>query len=156
VNKGCPYGWAALALAILALSLAGCGGGPSKAAYMAGLAKIRLQGADFKHALAARYRQATTVPEITAVVREFARVETRAGDEVSRLQPPSDAAAANTALARGLHDDAATFTALLPRLSRSRTIQEAAGVLQDRPMRGDREIIRAFSTLTKLGYAAPS
>ena len=92
-----------------------------------------------------------------AVLRRFAAAEDRLGDEVSKLKAPSDAEAANAELARGEHDDAAEIRALLPKLSRYKTVQQAFGFLQRLGhTKGGREEDAALAQLKKLGYTQGS
>jgi len=145
---------------VLAVGLAACGGGSgrlSKAAYRSGLAKISRQ-ADSAHGAVDRgAAKAKTVSDVQSVLRRFAAADDRLGDEVSKLKAPSDAEAANAELARGEHDDAAEIRALLPKLSRYKTVQQAFGFLQRLGhTKGGREEGAALAQLKKLGYTQGS
>ena len=148
------------ALCALALGVVGCGGGGgrlSSSDYKAELAKISKQS-DAAHAAIARSApKATTVAQVQAVLRRFASAEDRIGDEVSKLKAPSDAEAANSELARGEHDDAAEIRAVLPKLARFKTVQQAFGYLQQLGgTKGGQEQDHAIGHLKKLGYTGGS
>jgi hypothetical protein len=149
-----------LALCVLVLGLAGCGGGSdrlSAAAYKAQLAKISKQ-ADAAHGAVDRgARSAKTVAQVEALLRRYGAAEARIGDEVSKLKAPKNAEAANTELARGEHDDAAEIHALLPKLAKFKTVQQAFGYLQKvGHTKGGQEQDEAISNLKKMGYTRGS
>jgi hypothetical protein len=60
------------------------------------------------------------------VLGRFATAEDRIGDDVSKLKVPADAKAANAELARGQHDDATEIRALLPKLAKYKSVQQAS------------------------------
>ena len=91
------------------------------------------------------------------LLRRFAADEEKVGDEVSKLKPPEDAAAANAALARGQHDDAAEIRAILPKLAKYTSVQQAFGFLQKLGnTKGGRETDQAIAKLKRLGYTTGS
>jgi hypothetical protein len=144
---------------LLTLAAAGCGGGggESKAAYRSDLAKIA------KDAEAAHQRveqgapAAKTVTQVQALLRRFASDEDTIGDEVSKLNPPKDAAAANAELARGQHDDADEIRAFLPKLAKFTSVQQAFAYLQGiGKTKGGREGDEALTKLKQLGYTSGS
>jgi hypothetical protein len=144
---------------LLTLAAAGCGGGggESKAAYRSDLAKIA------KDAEAAHQRveqgapAAKTVAQVQALLRRFASDEDTIGDEVSKLNPPKDAAAANAELARGQHDDADEIRAFLPKLAKFTSVQQAFAYLQGiGKTKGGREGDEALTKLKQLGYTSGS
>ena len=129
--------WAGAPMMLLLL-LAACGGGGngvSKTEYQNELAKISKQ----------------------AALRQFAGAEDRLGDEISKLKVPNDAKAANAELARGQHDDADEIRALLPKLSKYKSVQDALTSLQRLgSSRGGREGDEALTKLKQLGYTSGS
>jgi hypothetical protein len=144
---------------LLTLAAAGCGGGSgeSKAAYRSDLAKVA------KDAEAAHQRveqgapAAKTVTQVQALLRRFAADEDTIGDEVSKLKPPKDAAAANAELARGQHDDADEIRAFLPKLAKFTSVQQAFAYLQGiGKTKGGREGDEALTKLKQLGYTSGS
>jgi hypothetical protein len=151
-----------LALCGVTVSVTGCGGGGksvtlSKGEYRAALAKIAKE-ADTMHSTIERQELAsTTVAEAVSTLRTFAERESAIGDEVAKLEPPSDAVAANTLLAKGEHDDAKTILGLLPRLSNFTKIQDLFAYLRKTPQpKGGIEQDRALTRLHDLGYAKGS
>jgi hypothetical protein len=151
---------ALLALCVVAVGAAGCGGGGgrlSKDAYRSKLAKISQQ-VDAAHAAVGRDApKARRVAQVQTVLRRFAAAESRVGDEVSALKAPKDAETANTELARGEHDDAAEIRALLPKLSKFKSVQQAFGFLQQiGHTKGGQEEDQAVAQLRKLGYTKGS
>jgi hypothetical protein len=155
-----------LALCVLVLGLAGCGGGSgntstsdrlSAAAYKAQLAKISKQ-ADAAHGAVDRGApSAKTVAQVQTLLRHYGAAEARIGAEVSKLKAPSNAAAANAELARGERDDAAEIQALLPKLAKFKTVQQAFAYLQKLGhTKGGQEQDNAISKLKKLGYTTGS
>ncbi len=151
-----------LALCVLAFAVAGCGGGGSsdqltKAQYKSKLADISKQ-ADSAHGdLSRGAKQAVTVADVQSVLNRYAAAEQRLGDEVSKLQPPANAVAANALLARGWHDDSAEIKALVPKLAKLKSATEAFAFLQSIPhTKGGTEQDAAVQKLTKLGYTSGS
>ena len=149
-----------LALCVLALGVAGCGGGSgrlSSSEYKAELAKISKQSDAAHAAVEQRAPKATTVAQVQTVLRGFAGAEDRIGDEVSKLKAPTNAEAANAELARGEHDDAAEIRAVLPKLARFKSVQQAFGYLQQLgSTKGGHEEDEAIGELKKLGYTSGS
>jgi len=148
-----------LCAVVLTLAAAACGGGSgeSKAAYRSDLAKIA------KDAEAAHQRveqgapTAKTVAQVQALLRRFASDEDTIGDEVSKLNPPKDAAAANAELARGQHDDADEIRAFLPKLAKFTSVQQAFAYLQGiGKTKGGQEGDAALTKLKQLGYTSGS
>ena len=91
------------------------------------------------------------------MLRGFAGAEDRIGDEVSKLKAPTNAEAANAELARGEHDDAAEIRAVLPKLARFKSVQQAFGYLQQLgSTKGGHEEDEAIGELKKLGYTSGS
>jgi hypothetical protein len=149
---------------VVALAVGGCGGGGSgssttsrlsKAAYRSQLAKISKQ-ADAAHgAIEKGGPSATKVSQVQALLRRYAAAEARIGNEVAKLKAPADAEAANAELARGERDDAAEIRALLPKLSKYKTVQQAFGFLQKLGhTKGGQEQDEALGKLKKLGYTS--
>src|SRR5215475_5080415 len=118
---------------IMVLLLAACGGGGngvSKDEYRSELAKISKDAGAAHAAIERDAPSATTIAQLQAALRRFAAAEDRLGDEVSKLKVPGDATAANAELARGEHDDADEIRALVPKLAKYKSVQQAFGVLQ--------------------------
>lgn len=150
------------ALCALALGVAGCGGSGgsgrlSSADYKAALTKISKQSDAAHAAVEQGAPKATTVAKVQALLRRYAGAEDRIGDEVSRLKAPTDAEAANAELARGEHEDASEIRAVLPKLARFKSVQQAFGYLQQLgSTKGGHEQDRAIAQLKKLGYTSGS
>jgi hypothetical protein len=149
-----------LALCVLALGVAGCGGGSdqlSAAAYRSQLAKISKQ-ADAAHGAVDRGAPAAkTVAQVEALLRRYGAAEARIGGEVSALNAPDNAKAANAELARGEQDDASEIHALLPKLAKFKTVQQTFAYLQKLGhTKGGQEQDDAISKLKKLGYTTGS
>lgn len=149
-----------LAFCGLTTGLAGCGGGgggASKAEYRNGLAKISKEAGTAHQSVEQGAPQATTVAQVQALLRRFAAAEDRIGDEVSKLKPPQDAKAANAELARAQHDDADEVRAVLPKLGKFKSVQQAFGFLQQLGhTKGGREGDAAIAKLKQLGYTSGS
>jgi hypothetical protein len=151
-------------LLLCAVAIAGCGGGSSsgngrlsKAGYKDQLAKVSKR-ADAAHGAVDRGApKATTVAQVQTLLRRYAAAENALGNEVSALQAPQDAEAANAELARGERDDAAEIRAVLPQLSKFHSVQQAFGYLQRiGHTKGGREEDAAIAKLKKLGYTSGS
>src|SRR5215471_19786318 len=148
-----------LALCVLALAAAGCGGGSgeSKAAYRSDLAKIAQEAGTAHQRVEQGAPTAKTVAQVQALLRQFAADEDKIGDEVSKLNPPKDAAAANAELARGQHDDADEIRAILPKLGKFNSVQQAFAYLQSvGTSKGGQEGDQALTKLKQLGYTSGS
>lgn len=79
------------------------------------------------------------------------------GAEVSKLSAPADAEAADAELARGEHDDATEIRALLPKLAKFKSVQQAFGYLQRLGhTKGGQEEDEALAKLKSLGYTRGS
>lgn len=148
-----------LALCALVLGVSGCGGSGrlSKSAYHAALMKIARES-DAAHQSVERKELASTTPaEAVSVLRSFAATEDKLGDELGKLQAPSDAVAANAEFAKGEHDDASEIRALLPKLSSFGTVGDLFSYLKSIPQpKGGREQDAAISKLQELGYTSGS
>jgi hypothetical protein len=152
-----------VALCTLAFAAVGCGGGGgssgrlSSADYKAELAKISKQSDKAHAAVEQGAPQAKTVAQVQTLLRGFASAEDRLGTEVSKLKAPADAEAANAELARGEHDDAAEIRAVLPKLAKFKSVQQAFGYLQQiGSTKGGHEQDQAIGELKKLGYTSGS
>lgn len=155
-------GWSDAALGALVICVAGCGGGSSNerlssAEYKQKLAKISKQSDAAHAAVEQGAPSAKTVAQVQALLRRFAGSEDRIGNEVSKLKTPQNAEAANAELARGERDDAAEIRAVLPKLAKFKSVQQAFGYLQQLgSTKGGREQDQAISQLKKLGYTGGS
>jgi len=153
-------GWSIAALGVLVIGVAGCGGGNgrlSSAQYKQELGKISKQSDAAHGAVEQSAPNAKTVAQVQTVLRKFAGAEDRIGDEVSKLKAPQNAAAANAELARGEHDDAAEIRAVLPKLARFKSVQQAFGYLQQLgSTKGGQEEDHAIGQLKRLGYTSDS
>jgi hypothetical protein len=147
-----------IAVCVLAIGVAGCGGGGgSKAAYTSDLTKISKDAGKAHQRLEQGAPHAATVAQVQTLLQRFATDEDKVGDEVSKLKPPKDAAAANAELARGQHDDAAEIRAVLPKLATYKSVQQAFGYLQKLGRtKGGQETDQAIATLKRLGYTSGS
>jgi len=154
-----------LGLCVFAFAVAGCGGGSgggssaqlSKAQYKAKLAaiakKVDTAHSDLSHGA----KQAVTVSDVQSVLNRYSATEQRIGDEISSLNPPANAAAANTELAKGWHDDSAEIKGLIPKLAKLKSAAEAFAFLQSIPhTKGGTEQDAAIQKLQKLGYTSGS
>lgn len=157
-------GIAALVLCAFALAVAGCGGssgstGPrlSKAAYQKQLAKISTEVRSAQQSIAQDASSAKTVAQLQDVVRRYADAGDRFGTQLGNLNPPADAAKANAELAQGEHDNASDTKAVIPNLSKFKTVQQALSYLgAHAPTNGSKEITKALDTLKRLGYTVGS
>ena len=143
-----------------AILVAGCGGGSSRmsaADYKAQLATLS-QEADQAQSAVGQALSAATVADIETGVTAFADAEDKLGDEVAKLKAPKDADAANTKLAKGLHDLASEIRVLLPDL-RKQISTKAAVAFLDKNLNsapGARSLDTALSELKTLGYTTGS
>jgi uncharacterized protein YgbK (DUF1537 family) len=153
-----------LVFCAVALGLVGCGGGSgsasdrlSAAAYKAKLATISKQADSAHGAVGSGARSAKTVAQVQTLLRHYGAAEARIGVEVSKLKAPQNAEAANAELARGERDDAAEIQALLPKLAKFKTVQQAFAYIQKLGQtKGGQEQDEAISKLRKLGYTTGS
>jgi hypothetical protein len=154
-----------LALCVFAFAVAGCGGGSSggstqqlsKAQYKAKLAAISKEVDSAHGDLSSGAKKAVTVSDVQAVLNRYAATEQRIGDEISNLNPPANATAANTQLAKGWHDDSAEIKAIVPKLAKLKSAAEAFAYLQSLPhTKGGAEQDAAIQKLQKLGYTSGS
>lgn len=155
-----------LLFCVLALGLAGCGSSGasgsannrlSAAAYKAQLAKISKRSDAAHGAIERGAPSAKTVAQVQTLLRHYGTAEARIGAEVSKLKAPKNAEAANAELARGERDDATEIQALLPKLAKFKTVQQAFAYLQKLGhTKGGQEQDEAISKLKKLGYTTGS
>jgi hypothetical protein len=153
-----------LALCSLAVGVAGCGGGGgngttgststvSKAQYRSELKKVSREAGEAHGAVEAAAPQAKTVAQVQAVLRNFAKAEDKLGTDISNLKVPSDAQSANAELARAQHDDATAIRAILPKLAKFKSAQQAFAYLQTvGNTKGGPEGDDALKQLKRLGY----
>jgi cytochrome c556 len=149
--------------AVAVLLLAACGGGGnsssqlSPAAYRAQLAKIKQQSARAQ-AQVAQGLQAKRVAELRHRLVAFAASTQHIGDEVANLHPPKNAEAANTELARGLHDTARATRAASKQIASLHTPQAAISYLEHSlgNAKGAHEVDHALAKLKSLGYTTGS
>jgi hypothetical protein len=149
---------AAVALALLCVLVAGCGGGGrlSRGEYRARLAELAGESnaaqANAQHALEAR-----NIGDLQSRLREFADAEDRIGDKVDHLKPPKDAEAANAELARGFHDTASEIRDAVPGLSKfSLPVFAIRSLRSLANSNGSREVDEGLAKLKKLGYTKGS
>lgn len=148
-----------LTLCSLAVAVAGCGGGGgggstvSKAQYRSELKKVSADAGQAHGAVEAGAPRAKTVAQVQALLRRYAAAEDKLGNEITKLQVPSDARTANAELARGQHDDADEIRAILPKLAKLKSVQQAFAYLQQLgSTKGGREADAALKKLKQLGY----
>jgi len=145
-----------LAVCALSIAAAGCGGGggeESKAAYRSDLARISKEAGTAHQRVEQGAPQATTIAQVQALLRRFASDEDKIGDDVSKLNPPKNARDANAELARSQHDDADEVRAVIPKLAKYKSVQQAFAFLQTLGhTKGGDEGTEALSKLRQLGY----
>jgi hypothetical protein len=147
---------AVIALALLCVIVAGCGGGGrlSRSEYHARLAALANES-NAAQANAQQLFEAESVGDLQSRLRQFADAEDRIGDKVDDLKPPKDAEAANAELARGFHDTASEIRDVVPGLSKfslpAFAIRSLRGSLAN--SNGSREVADGLAKLKKLGYA---
>ena len=153
------------ALCVIAFAVAGCGGGSSsgssaqlsKAQYKAKLAAIAKQVDTAHNDLSKGAHQAQTVSDVQSVLNKYAAAERTIGDQIEKLNPPANAKAPNTLLAKGWHDDSDEIKALVPKLAKLKSAAEAFAFLQSLPHnKGGDEQDQAIQKLQKLGYTRGS
>jgi type IV pilus biogenesis protein CpaD/CtpE len=101
---------------------------------------------------------ARTVSQVTTALRGFAADQQSVSAKLVKLDPPSDAKAANTALARAFADNARAVRGVLGQLGSAKTPKQALAVIggaKDAQKSGQ-EIDGALKKLVKLGYAKGS
>jgi hypothetical protein len=145
-----------LTLCAVAIGAAGCGGGgneESKAAYRSDLARISKEAGTAHQRVEQGAPQATTIAQVQALLRRFASDEDKIGDDISKLNPPKNARDANAELARSQHDDADEVRAVIPKLAKYKSVQQAFAFLQTLGhTKGGREGDDALAKLKQLGY----
>ena len=151
-----------LAICSLAVGLAGCGGGGgsntvSKSEYRSELTKVSKDAGAAHGVVEASAPRAKTIPQVQAVLRQYAAAEDKLGNEITNLNVPADARSANAELARAQHDDATAIRAILPKLAKFSSAQQAFAYLQTvGNTRGAQEGNDALRQLKKLGYTSGS
>jgi hypothetical protein len=148
-----------IALLLLLALLAGCGGSSrlSPSAYRAKLTTIGRE-ANTAQSQVEKGLHAKSVAEIRTRLNTFANAVQKLGDEVAALEPPKNAEAANTLLARGERDTASTTRAVLPQLAKLKSVEAALSFLNtsEGNAKGGRELDQALAELKKMGYAKGS
>lgn len=151
-----------LATCSLAVGLAGCGGGGgastvSRSEYRSELTKVSKDAGLAHQKVAASAPQARTIAQVQAVLRNFATAEDKLGDEITNLKVPANAQSANAELAHAQHDDATAIRAILPKLAKFKSAQQAFAYLQSvGNTKGGQEGDDALQKLKKLGYTSGS
>jgi hypothetical protein len=134
---------------------AGSGGGSGRLSagdYGAQLEKVAKESTTAQHAVEKGFH-ATTLTQLVTVLAAFGAAQTRIGDEVAALKPPTNAAAANTELVNGLHDTGSEVQALLPKVEKMPDANAAVAYLSKTPTtKSGNEIDQALAQLEKLGY----
>jgi hypothetical protein len=155
------------ALAVLLLAACGGSGGSSStqqkqeqltaAQYRAKLAKVKVEAAGAQ-AHVGEGLQSTTVTDLKQKVDAFATATQRIGDEIAALNPPANAAAANTELAQGFHDIATATRAASAKVAAMKTAQAGISYLEHArgPVKGGHEVDQALTKLKNLGYTTGS
>ncbi len=127
------------------------------ALYRAQIAKIKRDAAkaqsDVSQGLGAK-----NVSALKQKIDAFAAATQSIGDEVAALNPPQNAAAANTQLAQGLHDIAAGTRTASAKIANLTSVGAAIAYLEHSqgPVKGSREVSKALATLQRLGYTTGS
>ena len=97
--------------------------------------------------------QATSVPKLVTVLTAFGAAEKRIGDQVAALNPPANAEAANTELAKGQDDTGSEVQALLPKIKKMPSAEAAIAYLSKKSTtKGGHEVDQALAKLKQLGY----
>lgn len=101
---------------------------------------------------------AKTVLQLRAALTKFEIDQTSVAAELGTLHPPTNAAAANAALAQAFADNANVIHTLLPRLDHAKSVKQALTILQGdkRGQRVGQEIDAAIKQLQQLGYTSGS
>jgi len=101
---------------------------------------------------------AKSIAEIERALRAYGSAQDRPGDQVAALQPPVNAQAANSELARGEHDTATEVRAVLPKLAGFNTPKSALPYINKQlgNAKGGNEEDQAITKLKKLGYTKGS
>ena len=149
---------AALAVLVLLAACGGSGGSRLSAnAYRTRITQINQEVATAQSHVALGLK-ATTLALLRQRLDAFSADTQRIGDEAAALNPPQNAAAANTELAAGLHETARATGALSKAIAGLHTPQEAIAYIEHRPnnAKGAREVNEAWAKLTKLGYLTGS
>lgn len=148
----------------MVLLASGCGGGGSDsggnrlspAAYKAKLKTMGKESDTAQHGLETVLGTeflTKSSAQLAKVLTTFAAAEKRIGDEVAALNPPQNAEAANTELAKGFRDTDSEVRALIPKIEELPNAR--AGILylhKQPPTTGGRELDAALAKLRKLGY----
>ena len=150
--------WVAAVTLVMLVPACGGGGrgtpgttssGPSASVYRAQLKRIAKEVTAADTAAL----QANTVQQFVTVVTAYIAADRRIGAEVAALNPPTDAAAANAELAKGLQDEAASLEPLLPKIKKMPSAQAIYAYLSkgSTTAKSD-EIGHAHAKLVRLGY----
>jgi hypothetical protein len=120
--------------------------------YRAHLQTIAKESNTAQHAVEKGF-QATSVPKLVTVLTAFGVAEKRIGDQVAALNPPTNAEAANTELAKGQLDTASEIQALLPKIKQMPSAKAAIAYLSKKSTtKGGHEVDQALAKLKQLGY----
>jgi hypothetical protein len=147
--------------AFAVLLLAACGGGSSSrlsaADYRVQITKIKHEAASAESNVALGLK-AHSLAELRGRLDAFSAATQRMGDEVAKLNPPSNAVVANTELAQGMHETARATHKASAAVAGLHTPREAIAYLETSPAnnRGARHVNDALAKLTKLGYTTGS
>ena len=124
----------------------------SASAYRAHLQTIAKESNTAQHAVEKGF-QAASVPKLVTVLTAFGVEERRIGDQVAALNPPTNAKAANSELAKGEHDTASEIKALLPKIKQMPSAKAAIAYLSKKSTtKGGHEVDQALAKLKQLGY----
>jgi hypothetical protein len=127
-------------------------GSLSASAYRAHLQTIAKESNTAQHAVEKGF-QATRVPKLVTVLTAFGVEERRIGDQVAALNPPANAEAPNSELAKGEHDTASEIQALLPKIKQMPSAKAAIAYLSKKSTsKGGHEVDQALAKLKQLGY----
>jgi len=134
-----------------------CGPGPrlSPSGYSARFAAIAQQKRDAEKKLGLDSTPAAkTATALSSQLKGFSASLTRIGNEFAALRAPCDAEAANRAVAQAQRDQATAIRAMLPRISKAKTVKAAITVFAtDKAyVKGERKQDAALKQLRKLGY----
>ena len=141
------------ALAVVALVLAGCGGGSSTLSKSQYEKRIQADGQAVQTAVTAVSAATASLTELSKQVDAAEAAVTKAADDLDSLKPPKDAAADNKTIVAGLRAISKGLDALKKAAKKGSMsdVQAAALSLSDAPE--IRAAQRAATDLKKKGYS---
>jgi cytochrome c556 len=100
----------------------------------------------------------TKVSQLQQTLSTYADQQEKVASELSSAKPPSNAQAANSALAKGLNDSVAAVRSVLPRVGKASSVKAAVAILgsDKAAVQAGKEIDAALAELKSLGYTPGS